>query len=179
MQSTGKSNIPGFVRGTTSSSKPHDTKGETIEPEGKDEGKESMKEVADMMKQMMINCTSQMNAMQNRINNMEKTQVSQNHRNFQPRQNQEWKKKYPPYEQTPPNQLETNNMVIDEVPSYCRPCDEFHKESTCPKFCYIVEQEQMEMNNFVGHPRCHDDINNVGHVHPNSREQWKQAREYS
>ena len=85
MQSAGKSNIPGFFRGTTSSSKPHDSKGKTIETKGKDEGKESMKEVADMMKQMMINCTSQMNAMQNRINNMEKAQVSQNHRNFQPR----------------------------------------------------------------------------------------------
>ena len=120
-----------------------------------------------------------MNAMQNRINNMEKAQVSQNHRNFQPRQNQEWKKKYPPYEQRPPNQLETNNMVIDEVPPYCRPCDEFHEESTCPKFCYIVEQEQMEMNNFVGHPRSHDYINNVGHVHHISREKWKQAKDYS
>ena len=63
MQSAGKSNILGFVRGTTSSSKPHDAKGKTTELEGKDEGKESMKEVADMMKQIMINCTSQMNAM--------------------------------------------------------------------------------------------------------------------
>ena len=49
-----------------------------------------------------------MSAMQNRINNMEKAQVSENHKNFQPRQNQEWKKKYPPYEQRPPNQLEIN-----------------------------------------------------------------------
>ena len=52
------SNIPSFGTGTTSSSKAHDTKGKTIEPEGKDEGKESMKEVADMMKQMMINYTT-------------------------------------------------------------------------------------------------------------------------
>ena len=56
-------------------------------------------------------------------------------------------------------------MMIDEVPPYCRPCDELHKESTCPKFFYIIEQEQMEMNNFVGHPRGHDYINNVGQVH--------------
>ena len=93
MQSSGKFDIPGIVKGTSSSSKPHGAKGKVVEPEGKDEGKESMKEVVDMMRQMMINCTSQMNAMQNRINNMEKAQVSQNHRNFQPRQNQEWKKK--------------------------------------------------------------------------------------
>ena len=75
-----------------------------------------------------------MNEMQNRINNMEKAQVSQNHRNFQPRQKQEWKKKYPPHEWRPPNQFEINNVVIEEVPPYCRPCDEFHEESTCPKF---------------------------------------------
>ena len=108
MQYAGKSNIPCFVKGTTSSSKAHDAKGKTIELEGK----ESMKEVVDMMKQMMINCTSHMNAMQNRINMMEKAQVSQNYRNFQPRQNQEWKKKYAPYEQRPPNQLETKLQTI-------------------------------------------------------------------
>ena len=51
MQSSGKSNIHGFVKGTTSSSKPHDAKGKAVEPEGKEEGKESMKEVVDMMKQ--------------------------------------------------------------------------------------------------------------------------------
>ena len=58
MQSAGKSNILGFVRGTTSSSKTQDAIGKTVEHEGKDEGKESMKEVANVMKQMMINCTS-------------------------------------------------------------------------------------------------------------------------
>ena len=63
IQSAGNFNIPGFVRGTTSSSKPHDSKGKTTEPMGIGEAKESMKEVADMMKQMMNNCTSQMNAM--------------------------------------------------------------------------------------------------------------------
>ena len=67
MQPLGKSNTPGFVRGTTSISKPHDDKGKTIEPEDNYQCKESMKEVVDMMKQMMIKCTSQMNAMKNTI----------------------------------------------------------------------------------------------------------------
>ena len=87
IQSAGKSNIRGFFRGTTSSSKPHDSQGKITKPEGKDEAKKSMKEVSDMMKQMMINYTSYMNAMKNKINNMEKAQVSQNHKNFQPRKN--------------------------------------------------------------------------------------------
>ena len=74
-----------------------------------------------MMKQMMVNHTSQMNAMQNRLNSMEKTHVVQNQRGFLQRPNQDWKKKYPPQEQRRPNQRESNNMV-DEVPPYCRPC---------------------------------------------------------
>ena len=88
----------------------------------------------------MVNHTSQLNAFQNRLMTMEKTHVVQNQRSFQPRPNQEWKKKYPPQEQRPPNQLETNNMV-EEVPPYCRPYEEFHEESTYPNFCYIMEQE--------------------------------------
>ena len=59
------------------------------------------------------------------------THVVQNQRSFQPRPNQEWKKKYSPQGQSHPNQLETNNMV-DEVPPYCKPCEEFHEEYTCP-----------------------------------------------
>ena len=34
------------------------------------------------------------------------------------------------------------------------------------------------MNNCVGHPRCHNYINNVGHVHPISREKWKREMDY-
>ena len=37
----------------------------------------------------------------------------------------------------------------------------------------------MEMNNFVGHTTFHHYINNLGHVHPISREKWKQARDYN
>ena len=70
-------------------------------------------------------------------------------------------KKHPPQEQRPPNQLASNNMMVDEFPPYCRPCEEFHEESTCPKFYYIMEQEQMEMNNFVGCPRYSDYMNVV------------------
>ena len=130
------------------------------------------------MKQMMVNHTSQINVMQNILMATDKNHVGQNQRIFQPRPNQEWQKKYYPQEQIPPNQLESNNMV-DEVPPYYRPCEEFHEESTCPKFCYIMKQEQMEVNNFVGYPRYPDYINNKRHVHPISKEKWKQTREYN
>ena len=139
MQSSGKSNLPGFSRGSTSTPKLHDDKGKAVEPKSKYQTKESIKEMVEMMKQMMVNHTSQLNAMQNRLIAMERTHV-QNHRSFQPRPNEEWKKKYPHQEQRPPNQLKSNNMV-DEVPPYCKPCEEFHEESTCPNYCYIMEQE--------------------------------------
>ena len=42
-----------------------------------------------------------------------------------------------------------------------------------------MEQEQMEMNNFVGYPRYPDYINVVRHINPISKEKWKQGREYS
>ena len=64
MQSSEKSIIPNFTKDNTSILKPHDAKGKAIKHEDKDQGKEPIKKVADMIKQMMINCTSQMNAMQ-------------------------------------------------------------------------------------------------------------------
>ena len=39
MQSSEKPNIPGFFGGTSSSSKPHDSKVKLVEPKGKDECK--------------------------------------------------------------------------------------------------------------------------------------------
>ena len=129
MQASGKSNLPSFSRGNASIPKLHDSKGKAVEPESKDQTKDSFKEITELMKQMMVNHTSQMNAMQNRLITTEKTHIVQNQRSFQPRPNQEWKKKYPPQEQRRPNQRESNNMV-DEVPPYCRPCEEFHEEST-------------------------------------------------
>ena len=37
----------------------------------------------------------------------------------------------------------------------------------------------MEINNFVGYPRYLDYVNAIGHIHPISKEKWKQSREYS
>ena len=69
--------------------------------------------------------------------------------------------------------------MVDEVPPYCRLYEEFHEKSTCPNFCYIMEQEQIETSNFLGYSRYSDYINNVRNVHPISKEKWKQPREYN
>ena len=51
-------------------------------------------------------------------------------RNFQPKQNQMYQKKAPQQEPRIPNQLDSANMVEEVIP-WCRPCDQFHQESTC------------------------------------------------
>ena len=45
MQASGKSNLPGFSRNSVSISKSHDSKGKVVDPEGKDQTKESIKEI--------------------------------------------------------------------------------------------------------------------------------------
>lgn len=71
-------------------------------------------------------------------------------------------------------------MVHDEVPPYCRACEDFHEESTCPIFCQINDQGIPESsNNYVGHFRNQDSINAVGTVYPISNENWKKVKEHS
>ena len=50
MQASGKSNLPGFSRNSVSISKSHYSKGKAVEPEGKDQTKESIKEITELMK---------------------------------------------------------------------------------------------------------------------------------
>ena len=68
MQSSGKSNIPGYTRGNTSCNK--ETKDKAIESEEKGTSKDPMEKVADMIKnlvtsqnQQMANHTAQLNDM--------------------------------------------------------------------------------------------------------------------
>ena len=91
MQASGKSNLPGFSRSGVSISKSHHSKGKAVEPEDKDQTKDSIKEITELVKQMMVNHTSQLNAFQNRLMTMEKNHIAQNQKSFQPRPNQEWK----------------------------------------------------------------------------------------
>jgi hypothetical protein len=92
---------------------------------------------------------TQLSALQNRLIAMERSQNQNNI--FQPRPNNEiWKNKSPQQEKRPPNQLESNNVVNEEIPLFCRACEDFHEESTCPIFRQINEQGLPLTNNFVG-----------------------------
>jgi hypothetical protein len=66
----------------------------------------------------------------------------------------------------PPNQLESNNVVNQEIPPFCRACKDFHEESTYPIFCQINEQGMSQTSNFLGNSRNYNHINNFGEAHP-------------
>jgi lantibiotic modifying enzyme len=67
-----KSNIPGFTRG--SSSKANDEKKK--ESKGQESSSDGIKELTQLIKQMEVNHANQMNAMQNRLIAMERSQAN-------------------------------------------------------------------------------------------------------
>jgi hypothetical protein len=150
-----KSNIPGFTRG--SSSKVNDEKKK--EPRGQESSSDGIKELTQLIKQMEINHAnqakehaSQMNAMQNRLIAMERSQASRPPH----RPNDKWPRRPPQNDQRPPNPFESTNLVEHQAIPYCRPCGEFHEEATCPVFlkdCYSdYGNEQINMcgRNYYG-----------------------------
>jgi hypothetical protein len=129
-----------------------------------------------MIKAMESNHVAQLNAMQNILIAMERNSANR----FQPRKNNEKsQKRGPPQDQRPPNPLESTNMVNEEAPPFCRACEDFHEESTCPVFCQVNELGFPETSNFVGYSRRFDFINNVGKTHTITKDQLKQTKELS
>ena len=86
MQSSGKSNIPGYTRGNTSYNK---EKGKAVELEEKETSKDPMENVTGLFEkmmtsqnQLMTNQSVQLNNIQNRIITLERNNGP---RNFQPK----------------------------------------------------------------------------------------------
>jgi hypothetical protein len=77
MQDARKSNIPGFTRG--SSSKSNEEKKKKVE--GQESSNDGIKELTQLIKQMKVNHANQINALQNRLITMER---SQNNRSCYP-----------------------------------------------------------------------------------------------
>jgi hypothetical protein len=150
-----KSNIPGFTRG--SSSQLYDEKKKNVETQKP--SNDGIKELTQLIKQMEINHAnqlkehvSQMNAMQNRLIAMERGQASRPPH----RPNDKWPKKPPPQDQRPPNPFESTNWVDHQAIHYCRPCEQFHDESTCQVFLHLYGEEgpygsENEQVNMFGH----------------------------
>jgi hypothetical protein len=120
-----KSNILGFIRG--SSSQPYVEKKKNVE--NQKPSNDGMKELtqlikqmeinhANQIKQMEINQTNQITALQNRLIAMDRGQGSRPPQ----RPNDKWPKKSPPQDQRPPNSFESTNWVDHQAIHYCRPC---------------------------------------------------------
>jgi hypothetical protein len=139
MQDARKSNIPGFTRGSSSSSKVNDENKKKVE--GQESSNDGIKELTELIKQMELNHANQINALQNRLITMERSHNSRQNN----RPNDRWPKRPPSqHEQKPPNPFEATNLVEHHSLPYCMPCGEFHEETTCPVFlegCYDNDYE--------------------------------------
>jgi hypothetical protein len=118
-----KSNIPGFIGG--SSSKVNDEKKKEVE--GQESSSDGIKELTQLIKKMEINHTNLINALQNRLITMER---SQNNRQ-QHKPNDKWPRRPPQNGQRPPNPFESTNLVDHHSIPYYRPSGEFFYSSVC------------------------------------------------
>jgi hypothetical protein len=75
---------------------------------------------------MEVNHTNQINALQNRLIIMERSQSNRQ----QHKPNDKWPSRPPQNYQRPPNPFESTNLVDQCYIAYCRPCGDFHDEST-------------------------------------------------
>ena len=102
-----------------------------------------MEKIASMLEKVMTSQDQFMTKIQNKIVTLERNNGP---RNFQPKQNQVYQRKFPQQEPRIPNQLDSTNMV-DEVIPWCRPCEQFHLESTCYIANQIIEHGMAEVSN--------------------------------
>ena len=86
-------------------------------------------------------------------------------RNFQPRQNQMYQKKFPQQELRIPNMLDLANMVEELIP-WCRPCEQFHQESTCYVANQVMEHGLPKVSNQETNSSELDHIYMVGQAYP-------------
>jgi hypothetical protein len=154
MQDARKTNIPGFTRG--SSSQPYEEKKKSVE--NQKSSNDGVKELTQLIKQMEINHANQIKQMEinhaNQIKQMEVNQVNQNNaiqnrliaiergQASRPshRPNDKLPKKSPSQDQRPPNPFESTNWVDHQAIHYCRPCEQFHDESTCRVFLHLYDE---------------------------------------
>jgi hypothetical protein len=129
-----------------------------------------------MIKVMEANHVAQLNAMQNRLIAMERSQAN----TFQPRKNNErWQRKGPPQDQRPPNQLETTNMVQQRLLLFVELVKNFTRNPLAPYFVRSMSKDFLETSNYVGYSGHPNFINNVDKTHSVTNDQWKQTKDLS
>ena len=91
---------------------------------------------------------------------MERAQTSQ--KNFPPKGN--WLETKAPQDKSPPNQLDSTNMVEEVIP-YCRPGEVLHEESTSYMAGQILEHGLLESSDSEEYSREPEYVNTVGQLH--------------
>jgi hypothetical protein len=122
-----KSNILGFNRGSFSKVNQDKKKRD----EGQTSSSDGIKELTELIRQLDMKRDNEINSLQNRLITVERSQAN-NRQQHKP--NDKWLRRSPQNDQRPPNPLETTNLVDHRPMPYCRPCGEFHEESTCLVF---------------------------------------------
>ena len=174
MQDARKSNIPGFSRRT--SSKTNEEKKKKVE--NQESSSDGIKELTQLIKKMEVNPANQINqieinhanqmtTMHNRLVAMDRAQANRSHH----KPNDKWKKRPSPQEQRPPNPFESTNLVDHQVIPYCRPCGEFHEESTCQIFLEICDEEGFSNSE-------HEQVNMCGRKYNVGMIEWMELTEY-
>ena len=77
-----------------------------------------------------------------------------------------------------PNQLDSVNLVEDEIP-FCRPCSQFHQESTCYIANQVMEHGLPEISSQDTPSSKPEFVNMVGRTYPLADLHWKQVVDYS
>ena len=77
-----------------------------------------------------------------------------------------------------PYQLDSTNLVEEVIP-WCRPCDQFHPESTCYIENQVIEHGMAEFSNQETTSGESDHVYMVGRTYPLSNQHWQQATDYS
>jgi ribonuclease HI len=158
-----KSNVPGFNRG--SSSKVNEEKRK--KDEGQASSSDGIKELIGLIKQLDMKCDNQINALQNRLITIERLQGN-NRQQHKP--NDKWPRRPPQNNQRPPNPFESTNLVEHRSIPYCRPCGEFHEESTC--LVYLEECENDYGN------QGDEQVNMCGGSYHDGRYDWMGVHDY-
>ena len=135
-----------------------------------------MKTLVTNQNQQMANHVAQLNHIQNRSVMMERNHVSHAPRNFQPKPNQMYQKKT--QEPRIPNQLDSVNLVEDAIP-FCKPCSQFHQESTCYIANQVMEHGLPEINSLDKPSSEPEFINMVGRTYPLTNQHWQHTIDYS
>jgi len=149
-QASWKPEIPSFDRAAT---KLKDPKGKEVKEFDDDPMQRLMQKLERMelnQPKLIFDHAKEISTLQSRLIQMERAQAqnSQPKNNNNSQSNNTCQRKGQSSEQRPPNPLESANQV-NEAPPYCRACDAFHEEATCPTIRRIGDSGMFGTNNQV------------------------------